>query len=111
MIRSYFTTLCLVRTHQLVRLDYVSAKNDLIQCCRCSGLSIFFIMPTTLSSGVILTRAAKGNFALALLLTVATNLAAILLIPLVMQVQHAIPSLVVIVFNCFHTSCVPIIFP
>lgn len=49
------------------------------------GLAIFFIMPTTLSSGVILTRLANGNFALALLLTVVTNLAAILLIPFVMQ--------------------------
>lgn len=45
------------------------------------GLAIFALMPTTLSSGVILTRDAKGNVALALLLTVATNLLAVLIIP------------------------------
>ena len=45
------------------------------------GLAIFALMPTTLSSGVILTRDAKGNVALALMLTVASNLSAIAIIP------------------------------
>ena len=61
-------------------------------------------MPTTLSSGVILTRAAKGNFALALLLTVVTNLAAILLIPLVMQVHFSYPERPFYCFHYLHTS-------
>jgi len=45
------------------------------------GLAIFALMPTTLSSGVILTRDARGNVALALLLTVASNLLAVAIIP------------------------------
>jgi len=57
-----------------------SALTDLL-----FGLAIFFIMPTTLSSGVVLTREANGNFALALLLTTVTNLLSIVIIPFVVQ--------------------------
>eukprot|EP00750_Incisomonas_marina_P002613 INCI12509.1.p1 GENE.INCI12509.1~~INCI12509.1.p1 ORF type:complete len:486 (+),score=96.71 INCI12509.1:166-1623(+) len=57
-----------------------SALTDLL-----FGLAIFFTMPTTLSSGVVLTREANGNFALALLLTTVTNLLSIVLIPFVVQ--------------------------
>ena len=46
------------------------------------GLAIFFLGPTTISSGVILTGQAKGNVALGLMLTVSTNLLAILTMPL-----------------------------
>ena len=49
------------------------------------GLAIFFIMPTTLSSGVVLTKEANGNFALALLLTTITNLLSIAVIPFMVQ--------------------------
>jgi len=45
------------------------------------GLAIFFLGPTTISSGVILTGQAKGNIALGLMLTVATNLLAIVTMP------------------------------
>lgn len=45
------------------------------------GAAIFVCMPTTLSSGVILTGQAKGNVALGLLLTVSTNLLGVLLAP------------------------------
>eukprot|EP00499_Haloplacidia_sp_CaronLabIsolate_P013940 CAMPEP_0196795882 /NCGR_PEP_ID=MMETSP1104-20130614/36755_1 /TAXON_ID=33652 /ORGANISM="Cafeteria sp., Strain Caron Lab Isolate" /LENGTH=125 /DNA_ID=CAMNT_0042166279 /DNA_START=117 /DNA_END=490 /DNA_ORIENTATION=+ len=45
------------------------------------GAAIFVCMPTTLTSGVILTGQAKGNVALALLLTVATNLLGVALAP------------------------------
>ena len=38
------------------------------------GLSLFCCVPTTLTSGVTLVRNAKGNVALALMLTVTTNL-------------------------------------
>lgn len=45
------------------------------------GFAIFCTMPTTLSSGVILTGQGKGNIALALLLTVSTNLLGIITLP------------------------------
>ncbi|KAL7148131.1 hypothetical protein ABFS83_06G156700 [Erythranthe nasuta] len=46
-----------------------------------TGLAIFSCMPTTLSSGVALTRLAGGNSALALAMTVISNLLGILIIP------------------------------
>ncbi|XP_010504502.1 PREDICTED: probable sodium/metabolite cotransporter BASS4, chloroplastic isoform X1 [Camelina sativa] len=46
-----------------------------------TGLAIFCCMPTTLSSGVALTHLAGGNAALALAVTVASNLLGILSIP------------------------------
>eukprot|EP00946_MAST-07B_sp_MAST-7B-sp1_P005342 g5342.t1 len=49
------------------------------------GLAIFFIGPTTISSGVILTGQARGNIALGLMLTVVTNLLAIISMPLVLS--------------------------
>jgi len=50
-----------------------------------AGLSVFFCMPTTLSSGVALTAAAGGDAALALLLTVGSNLLGCLTAPLVLS--------------------------
>ncbi|CAA7397047.1 unnamed protein product [Spirodela intermedia] len=47
-----------------------------------TGLAIFCCMPTTLSSGIALTQLAKGNSALALAMTVISNLLGILLVPL-----------------------------
>ncbi|XP_042017374.1 probable sodium/metabolite cotransporter BASS4, chloroplastic isoform X2 [Salvia splendens] len=46
-----------------------------------TGLAIFCCMPTTLSSGVALTRLAGGNSALALAMTLVSNLLGILIIP------------------------------
>lgn len=48
------------------------------------GLALFFCMPTTLSSGIALTGQARGNVALALLLTVLTNIAGIFSVPFVL---------------------------
>eukprot|EP00943_MAST-04B_sp_MAST-4B-sp1_P002492 g2492.t1 len=48
------------------------------------GLGIFCSVPTTLSSGVILTGQANGNVALGLLLTVVTNLLGIVTMPLML---------------------------
>ena len=48
------------------------------------GLALFCCMPTTLSSGIALTSQARGNVALALLLTVATNTLGILTVPFVL---------------------------
>ena len=45
------------------------------------GLAIFCVVPTTLGVGVALTAVAKGNQALALLLTVATSLLGIVTVP------------------------------
>ncbi|CAJ1967688.1 unnamed protein product [Sphenostylis stenocarpa] len=47
-----------------------------------TGLAIFSCMPTTLSSGVALTQLAGGNSALALAMTVISNLLGIMIIPL-----------------------------
>ncbi|GLT88750.1 hypothetical protein SLE2022_067610 [Rubroshorea leprosula] len=46
-----------------------------------TGLAIFSCMPTTLSSGVALTQLAGGNSALALAMTVISNMLGILIIP------------------------------
>ena len=46
-----------------------------------TGLALFSCMPTTLSSGVALTRLAGGNSALALAMTVLSNLLGILIVP------------------------------
>lgn len=46
-----------------------------------TGLAIFSCMPTTLSSGVALTRLAGGNSALALAMTLISNLLGILIVP------------------------------
>ncbi|KAL8533290.1 hypothetical protein ACS0TY_009618 [Phlomoides rotata] len=46
-----------------------------------TGIAIFSCMPTTLSSGVALTRLAGGNSALALAMTVISSLLGILIIP------------------------------
>lgn len=46
-----------------------------------TGLALFSCMPTTLSSGVALTQLAGGNSALALAMTVISNLLGILLVP------------------------------
>eukprot|EP00938_MAST-03A_sp_MAST-3A-sp1_P003603 g3603.t1 len=45
------------------------------------GIAVFALMPTTLSSGVILTRDANGNVPISLMLTVVTNLLAVLILP------------------------------
>ena len=45
------------------------------------GLALFFCMPTTLSSGIALTHQARGNVALAVLLTTLTNLVGIFTVP------------------------------
>ncbi|KAE9465401.1 hypothetical protein C3L33_02689, partial [Rhododendron williamsianum] len=46
-----------------------------------TGLAIFSCMPTTLSSGVALTRLAGGNSALALAMTLVSSLLGILVVP------------------------------
>lgn len=46
-----------------------------------TGLAIFSCMPTTLSSGVALTQLAGGNSALALAMTVISNMLGILIVP------------------------------
>ena len=48
------------------------------------GLALFCCMPTTLSSGIALTNQARGNAALALLLTVITNIAGSFTVPFVL---------------------------
>lgn len=47
-----------------------------------TGLAIFSCMPTTLSTGVALTQLAGGNSALALAMTIISNMLGILIVPL-----------------------------
>lgn len=49
------------------------------------GLAVFCCMPTTLSTGVALTQACAGNSAVALLLTVASNLLSVFTIPVALS--------------------------
>ena len=61
------------------------------------GLAIFCVVPTTLGVGVALTAAAKGNQALALALTVITNLLGIATVPYLLRaVLTGTPSAAVI---------------
>jgi sodium/bile acid cotransporter 7 len=61
------------------------------------GLAIFCVVPTTLGVGVALTAAAKGNQALALALTVSTNLLGIATVPYLLRaVLSGTPSAAVI---------------
>ncbi|GAX73745.1 hypothetical protein CEUSTIGMA_g1197.t1 [Chlamydomonas eustigma] len=48
------------------------------------GLAVFACMPTSLSSGIAMTQTAGGNVALAILLTVASNLLAVATLPLLL---------------------------
>ncbi|MES1908288.1 MAG: hypothetical protein MHM6MM_001248 [Cercozoa sp. M6MM] len=48
------------------------------------GLAIFANMPTTISSGAVLTAHAQGNVALALAFSVLTNLASVVTVPFVL---------------------------
>eukprot|EP00903_Cladosiphon_okamuranus_P008764 g8396.t1 len=50
------------------------------------GLAVFCVVPTTLSSGVTLVMNAGGNDALALLLTVTTNLLGVVTVPFFVKV-------------------------
>lgn len=45
------------------------------------GLAMFAVMPTTISSGVVLTTLAKGNVGLSLILSVATNIMGVVTVP------------------------------
>jgi len=60
------------------------------------GLALFFCMPTTLSSGVILVGQAKGNVALALMLTVVTNLLGVFVVPFSVDIVFSSVSSVVL---------------
>ena len=61
------------------------------------GLAIFCVVPTTLGVGVALTSAAKGNQALALALTVVTNLLGIATVPYLLRaVLSGTPSAAVV---------------
>lgn len=51
-----------------------------------TGLAIFCLVPTTLSSGITLVGQAYGNAALALMLTVATNLLGVVTVPFLLKV-------------------------
>ena len=59
----------------LLRIDFGGPRELAV------GLALFACMPTTLSSGVILVGEALGNVALALLVTVVTNLLGIITVP------------------------------
>jgi sodium/bile acid cotransporter 7 len=51
------------------------------------GLAIFLCGPTTLSSGIALTQVVGGNVAMALLLTISSNLLAVFTLPIVLPLM------------------------
>jgi predicted Na+-dependent transporter len=55
-----------------------SPQPSCAQCTLGFRLTIFCVVPTTLGVGVALTAASRGNQALALLLTISTNLLGII---------------------------------
>jgi sodium/bile acid cotransporter 7 len=57
-----------------------------------TGLFIVAVMPSTLSSGVVMTAAAGGNMAHALMVTIAANSAAVLTIPITLSLLLAGPE-------------------
>ncbi|KAK9280612.1 hypothetical protein L1049_014307 [Liquidambar formosana] len=75
-----------------------------------TGLAIFSCMPTTLSSGVALTQLVGGNSALALAMTVVSNLLGILVVPFWISKFLAdgfgvsIPNWAVVLESCSNTS-------
>ncbi len=76
------------------------------------GLALFCCMPTTLSSGIALTSQAKGNTALALLLTVSTNLLGVFTIPFVLAVAlGAVGSVTLSAESLLVKLCLTILLP
>ena len=60
----------------------IAARLPLAPPALATGLAVFMCVPTTLSSGVALTTAAGGDAALALVLTLASNLLGVITTPL-----------------------------
>ncbi len=80
------------------------------------GLALFCCMPTTLSSGIALTTQARGNVALALLLTVLTNIGGIFTVPfalalLLNPVLQAIGPVELSAADLLAKLCVSILLP
>jgi sodium/bile acid cotransporter 7 len=76
------------------------------------GLALFCCMPTTLTSGVALTAQARGNVALALLLTVLTNTAGILTVPFVLaHLLGALGQVELSAGDLFFKLCFSILLP
>ena len=76
------------------------------------GLALFCCMPTTLTSGVALTAQARGNVALALLLTVLTNVAGIFTVPFVLaHLLSALGQVELSASDLFAKLCLAILLP
>lgn len=76
------------------------------------GLALFCCMPTTLSSGIALTNQARGNTAMALLLTVATNLLGVFTIPFVLvAVLGAVGNITLSAGSLLIKLCLSILLP
>eukprot|EP01025_Chloroclados_australasicus_P030149 TRINITY_DN3022_c0_g2_i1.p2 TRINITY_DN3022_c0_g2~~TRINITY_DN3022_c0_g2_i1.p2 ORF type:complete len:458 (-),score=31.59 TRINITY_DN3022_c0_g2_i1:256-1497(-) len=78
------------------------------------GLAVFSCMPTTLSSGISLTQAVGGNTALALLLTISTNVIGVFTMPFfvsaVVQASGVRIDPVPLLINLIKTILVPTMF-
>jgi solute carrier family 10 (sodium/bile acid cotransporter), member 7 len=76
------------------------------------GLALFFCMPTTLSSGIALTAQARGNVALALLLTVLTNVIGIFTVPFVLaRLLGVLGSVQLSAVDLLYKLCLSILVP
>ncbi len=70
-------------------LGFAAAALPLTPSAFASGLAVFCCVPTTLSSGVALVTQGGGNAALALILTVGSNLLGILTVPFALDLVLA----------------------
>ena len=76
------------------------------------GLALFCCMPTTVTSGIALTAQARGNVALALLLTVLTNTAGILTLPFVLAyLLGAIGHVELSAADLLYKLCISVLLP
>jgi sodium/bile acid cotransporter 7 len=76
------------------------------------GLALFCCMPTTISSGIALTNQARGNVALALLLTVLTNIAGVFTVPFVLaQLLGALGQVELSATQLLKDLCLSILLP
>ena len=76
------------------------------------GLALFCCMPTTISSGVALTNQARGNMALALLLTVLTNIAGVFTMPCVLaHLLDALGQVELSAIQLLKNLCLSILLP
>ena len=75
------------------------------------GLAIFAVMPTTNSSGVVLTGLAKGNVGLSLVLSVATNILGVFTVPVMLTLVVGAKDANIDLWKLLGNLCLIILLP